>query len=407
MGHTLSNRSCQNIQDTKHKNICGLPSHLSGHKNSSRTEWGYMNRDRAKRYNKVILMLGTSSAAWGGIATVIDIYRKGGLFERHPIVHLVTHCTGSASTKLLLYLKALFRFVNMVVRKKVSLVHIHVAAGVSFWRKSSFLVLGILFRVPTILHVHTGHFPEFYESKCNSFAKAFVRWILSNADCVIVVSTVLKEWVLEISPQRNVKTIFNPMVVTSQTQFRTRSPNKILFLGKLGTGKGTYDLLQAMWHLAQCYPDLKLLLGGDGEVTQSRNMAKSLGIERSVEFLGWVDSGTRTRLLAEATIFVLPSYAEGLPMSILEAMAAGLVVVATTVGGIPEAITDGVEGYLVAPGDIDSLARAIGHLLSNVEEREHMGMAGRTKAENIFESSLTIPLIEAIYSIYTADPIEN
>lgn len=362
-----------------------------------------MNRGKSENNKKNILMLGTSSAAWGGIATVIDIYRQGGLFERHPIVHLVTHCTGSGPTKLSLYLKALFRFVSMLLGNKVSLVHVHVAAGVSFWRKSSFLVFGILFRVPIILHVHTGHFPGFYESRCGRSSRAFVRWILNNVDCVIVVSTVLKDWVLKVSEQRNVQTIYNPIILAGDTQFQTRSPNKILFLGKLGTGKGTYDLLQAMRQLAQCYPEVRLLLGGDGEISQTRNMMKSLGIERSVEILGWVDSRTRTRLLAEATIFVLPSYAEGLPMSILEAMAAGLVVVATTVGGIPEAITDGVEGYLIEPGDIDSLTYALSHLLSHVEDRKLMGIAGRKKAQRFFESSLTIPLIEAIYSVYTID----
>ena len=105
----------------------------------------------------------------------------------------------------------------------------------------------------------------------------------------------------------------------------------------------------------------------------------------------------RTELLATASIYVLPSYAEGLPISILEAMSAGLPVVTTPVGGIPEAITDGEEGLLVPTGNAEALSDAIQRLLSDSELREAMGSRGQAKFDTCFNANVVLPQLESMY----------
>jgi glycosyltransferase involved in cell wall biosynthesis len=345
---------------------------------------------------KRIIMLGTSADAWGGIATVVNAYREHGLFERSRVTYLATHSTGPAMHKLRLMVCAWISFVFMLVRGKALLLHAHAASGASFWRKACFLLPAFLFRVPTVLHLHAGPFPDFYHG-CNPVARALVRAVLDRVDRVVVVSNKLKLFVESVSANRGVVTIYNPLQIPPLSDFGQRAQAQVLFLGRLGHGKGTYDLLRAVRQVAARHPGIKLIMGGDGELERARETSRELGIDAHVELLGWVGSRAKAQLLARASVCVLPSYAEGLPMSVLEAMSAGLAVIATPVGGIPEVVTDGIEGRLVPPGDIDALAAALDRVLSDEEERRRMGMAGRTKAENVFSSARIVPLIEGLY----------
>jgi glycosyltransferase involved in cell wall biosynthesis len=346
---------------------------------------------------KRIIMLGTSADAWGGIATVVNAYREDGLFQRCPVTYLATHSTGPAMQKLRLFVCAWIAFMLMLVRGQALLVHAHMASGASFWRKACFLLPAFLFRVPAVIHVHAGPFPDFYYKRCSSWSRAVVRAVLNRADRVVVVSNQLKRFVEGVSTNRGVVTIFNPMTLPVLADFHARAPAQVLFLGRLGASKGTYDLLQAVGKIAARHPGIKLILGGDGELEPTRAACRALGIDAKVELLGWVGSRAKAQLLAQASVCVLPSYAEGLPMSVLEAMSAGLAVIATPVGGVPDVVTDGIEGRLVPPGDIDALAAALDGVLSNTEARRRMGIAGRTKAENVFSSSRIVQLIESIY----------
>jgi glycosyltransferase involved in cell wall biosynthesis len=126
--------------------------------------------------------------------------------------------------------------------------------------------------------------------------------------------------------------------------------------------------------------------------------AEVLGVATHVDLLGWVQGEQKTRLLNSCRVYVLPSYFEGLPMSILEAMATGVPVIATAIGGIPEAIDDGVEGYLLAPGDVDGLAERLERLLSDDALAQRMGAAGRAKVERHFSTTAVMPRLEHIYA---------
>ncbi|HEY6125986.1 MAG TPA: glycosyltransferase, partial [Steroidobacteraceae bacterium] len=162
----------------------------------------------------------------------------------------------------------------------------------------------------------------------------------------------------EVSPSQ-VVVLSNPVRVPARVPDRAgRAQVQFLHLGRLGKRKGGYDLMNAFAALPESLRSrARLVLAGDGDVEGMRKLAEPFGDR--VQVLSWIDSNERDRLLAESDVFVLPSYAEGVPMSLLEAMAAGLPCITTPVGGIPDVFTHGAEGMLVSPGDGAQLRTAM------------------------------------------------
>jgi glycosyltransferase involved in cell wall biosynthesis len=134
------------------------------------------------------------------------------------------------------------------------------------------------------------------------------------------------------------------------------SKTVILFAGKLERRKGYRDLLDAAAIVLKDFPDIEIRLAGHGEIEQARQQVRDLGIEKSVTFTGWATPDQMKEHFRAANIFCLPSYHEGLPMAVLEAMSYSLPVVATPVGGLPEVISDGLNGLFAQAGNVESLA---------------------------------------------------
>ncbi len=165
----------------------------------------------------------------------------------------------------------------------------------------------------------------------------------------------------------------------------TSGPN-LIFVGRLAAVKGVPILLEALSALAPDYPGLRLTLAGDGpDRAALEAQARELGLSDMVRFTGYAAQSEIAEMLACADIFVLPSFAEGVPVVLMEAMATGLPVIATQVGGVAELVRDGA-GILVAPGDVDALAAAIADLLDDPERRARMGQAGAAIVARDFDS---------------------
>ena len=348
---------------------------------------------------KVIVMAGTGLGTMGGISAVVKVYRAAGLFERYPLVYLATHCDGGALAKLGAMARAYARYLALMGSGRVGLLHVHVASRASFWRKLPLFALAYACRVPAVLHLHGGGFAVFYERDCGPVRRWLIRAVFDRAARVLVLSAGWRAWVQSISSNRRVDTLFNPVVMPpAVADWAARTPQTILFLGKLGQPKGVYDLLDAVRELRADFPAMRVLLGGDGEAAQVQARIDALGLGQQVRLLGWVQSERKQQLLDTSAIYVLPSYFEGLPMSILEAMAAGLPVVATPVGGIPEAVGDGVEGYLVAPGDVAGLAASLRRLMADPALAMAMGAAGRARVAGAFSTDAVLPRVEQLYN---------
>lgn len=143
---------------------------------------------------------------------------------------------------------------------------------------------------------------------------------------------------------------------------------------------------------------MKVVFGGDGEVEKNKRLAEELGIADRCEFHGWVTGDEREALFERAAVYCLPSKNEGLPMSVLEAMAHGIPTVATAVGGVPQVIEDGISGFLIDVDDIESLAQKISSLLGDSMLRKSVGIASRDVVVRSFGVDRSIEQLLVLYS---------
>ena len=150
-------------------------------------------------------------------------------------------------------------------------------------------------------------------------------------------------------------------------------------------------------------PEARLIAAGPGELDAVRRCARERGVDDRVLLPGWVSGSEKLRLLEEAALFALPSYTEGVPLSVLEAMSVGLPVIATPVGGIPDVVRDGQDGYLVPPGSPNGLSARIINLLNNPQLRERMGENARHHLLSKFSPDIAVAAFIALYRQYATD----
>jgi len=347
---------------------------------------------------KRLVMLGTAGLM-GGVASVIDVYRTHGLMDRWQIVFIKTHDDGGIAVKLFVAAFGFMRFAAMLFARQVACAHIHCSTGLSFWRKSFYILAAFTFGVPVILHLHGGNFDKFYESTLGVMGRRFARFLFVRSACVIVLATPWKRWIKTVCSNANIVVIHNPVIdMPSSVIPNTKKNAVILALGRLTKTKGTYDLLSAVSRIVSEVPDVQLMLGGDGEHDAVKRRARELGIEDRVHVLGWVTGTEKNVYLASAMVFAQPSYFEGLPVSILEAMSAGIPVITTPVGGIPDAVRNDQEGILVEPGDIAALSAALLRILTDESLRQRLGQSSRRTVNERFHANRVVPQVEALYA---------
>ena len=346
---------------------------------------------------KQIIMVGTSFATRGGVSAVVNVLRASGLFDRSHIHYVTTHKDGHKIEKLIQAIKGGGHFLYLVTTQKIDLVHIHTSSDASFWRKSFFFLTSKIFGLPYILQMHSGDMDNYYHN-LDDLRRKLMHYIFSHASCVIALSKEWQSWLITNMPTVKVKVIPNPIIIPDSIEpYSNREDATLLFLGQMNTYKGIYLLLSAIANLADEFPNLCLLAGGDREVDKVKAEAKKLNIADRVHVLGWVTGQAKLDVMKRATIFVLPSYIENFPMSILEAMAIGLPIVSTQVGGIPSAIDHGVHGLLVPPGDTLALTDALRKLLLDPNLRQTIGQAARQKAIAQFSAETIVADLEALY----------
>ena len=343
-----------------------------------------------------IVMLGTDPSTRGGISSVIASWNGAGLFERWPICYVATHRDGTRLEKLLRAIGAALTFLALACRLRRTVVHVHGASRASFWRKAPFMAVAMLLRWPVLFHLHGGGFQDFYERECGPARRAVVRFFLERAERVLVVSPRWETWVRATFSNPRVECVANAVPLPRIEGLR--DPARVAFLGRLTREKGAYDLVEAVALLRDCNPQVRLELAGDGDAGALARYAHERGMGDRVLVRGWCSPEECARLLARSALFVLPSHAEGLPMSLLEAMAAGCAVVSTRVGGIPDVVQDGVNGLLVAPRQPLHLAEAIARLLSEAGLAAKLGRAARATIARRHSPEAAVRKLGEIYT---------
>jgi len=345
--------------------------------------------------NNRVLMVGTDTSTMGGIASVIIDYIESGIFERLSISYHSTHRDGGRVGKALFFLKQMLLFV--IRANAYRIIHIHTSHGWSYRRLFVILLISLLFRKRTVLHVHGSQFDLYYQNAA-SFEKGLIRFGLLRADRVVALSDQWRDRLLAIQPDARVEIIMNT-VNTDKYRFDDRpvhTPVSVLFLGRLGERKGVYDILKAFRSLDMS--GYRFVLAGDGDIEAVRAEVSRNGWQNSVAVPGWISGDSKLRLLAEADIYILPSYNEGLPIGLLEAISSGLAVIATDVGGIPNAVDNGVNGYLIKPTDWQALVVHLQALASDHSRLACFGRASRELALKKFSMPRAEEQLRELYS---------
>jgi glycosyltransferase involved in cell wall biosynthesis len=278
-------------------------------------------------------------------------------------------------------------------------VHIHSSKQGSFYRKLliAFIAKAIFHR-KTINHIHTGNFRRFYDNS-NVIGKKLITFFLKLNDVTITVSDCWKNYFETSFHLKNVYRINNIINAPGNCRLRVAKNGTVyfLFLGMIHPDKGIFDLLQVLHdHKTVLAGKLKLFIGGNGQVDRLQEIIERTGLQGLVEFKGWVTGHEKDNLLQFADVFVLPSYYEGSPVAMLEAMSYGKPVISTTVGGIPEIVEPGVNGWLHSPGDHQALLNA---MLYYIDEPENIKKHGERSFQIVrhYYPETIVPQLKSVY----------
>ncbi|WP_332740803.1 glycosyltransferase family 4 protein [Hydrogenophaga sp.] len=332
-----------------------------------------------------VVMSGPLPPAIGGMASVVGALSQSQLASQ---THLILFDTGkktAANRTLLQGIQARLRLMRdwsaLLAGQPGTIAHIHTCSGFTFFLDGLLAFVARRHGCRVVLHVHGGLFDTFLDG-LNPAMLRIAQYIARRADLVLALSEDWRERLGQRLPGSHIAVLQNG--VAEPTVAPQRGANDrptFLFLGNLSRLKGVPVLLDAL-ELAQVDWCVHLA-GNEGEPGYAQWLGEEIkrrGLGERATLLGPVVGEAKQQLLARADAFVLPSLAEGLPMSLLEAMAARLPVVATSVGAIPDVIDEGVEGHLVPPGEAAPLAQAMDRLAALTPlQRESMGQAAHAR----------------------------
>jgi glycosyltransferase involved in cell wall biosynthesis len=298
--------------------------------------------------------------------------------------HVATMRDVGQVAKAWVFATAVVRFMRLL--PKADIIHLHFSIGASVWRKSILTAIARLFGTPCVLHAHGGEFHEFFPRLPSLLQRWIVRWLKGSQRLIVLSESWKRYYLLTFAlPEEHVEILPNAIEWPAQVPHRVNKPTtSLLYLGRYQQSKGPLRLVNALRLLPdEVLTKTHLVMAGDGDVESVRREVSAHGLEQRVTVLDWVNAEQRNSLLAGADVFVLPSLNEGLPMSILEAMSWGIPVVTSPVGGIPEVVQDGFNGFLVPPEDIPALANALRRLIEDEPLRLQMGANARVSVEHL------------------------
>lgn len=355
-----------------------------------------MRADDAKSrpYPEPVILIGPPTTEMGGMASVVRqtlALDYAGRF-RPELVPI----TLSSDPRELLFGRCVrhsrqLRHLRTTIRRSgARLIHIHTCSGKSFYRSVIDLVLARRLGCRVVLHIHGAKFDEFVAREPR-WRRRIVSWALAHADRVISLSRAWHKKIVAIAPQARVVVVENAVDIPPVAPPpRSATGCHFLLLARMDEWKGIDDLLAACALLHNSRVTFELTLAGPpgtaGDSESLQRKIDTLSLEACVKYVGSVAGDAKRALLAWADVYVQPSHHEGMPIAVLEAMAASLPVIATRVGGMPEMLSDGRCGLITPPRDPQGLADAMDTLASDPPRRIAMAQAARASALSRFST---------------------
>lgn len=338
-----------------------------------------------------VLILATSRKTRGGITSVLKEHERSRYWKDFRCRWLETHRDGNILIKMGYFLKSFVTY--LFILPSYDLVHIHTSEPPSALRKVCFALYAKLWRRKIIVHSHSFS----TQTTINSRFRPLYKILIRCADKVVVLSQSIKaEFCQSIVSPEKTTVIYNPCVREYYPQTYTPR-NTILFAGVINDRKGYKDLIRAFSLIADKHPDWQIVMAGSGEIETARQLAQELGIADRIVFPGWIAGEAKDRCFQEASIFCLPSYAEGFPMAVLDAWSYNLPVVTTPVGGLPDVLVDGENALVFTPGDCRKMAEELELLIENPALRQQIARESHHLADTKFNIDTISDEIERLY----------
>lgn len=314
-----------------------------------------------------VLMVGVGKNRIGGMRTVALQYINSRIYnENVNLTYVSTSTSGSILIRILYMFLGYLKIFWILHTKPIEIVHIHMAEKGSTLRKGVIALLAKKYNKKVIIHLHAGHFMAWFES-VSFFYQKLIRKIFGCSDCVLVLGEYWKKELSAIIPGDKMIVLYNGTKCFQKNPYN-KDANNIVYFGVMRKAKGTYDLIEAIRLINDKLPkNVKVILcGNDSEGNISKIISKYCLNER-VKCLGWVTGKIKEDIYDTAMIDVLPSYYEGLSMTILEAMSRGIPVITTNISTMPEVLDNPL--LTIVPGDIKQLSDLILKLVNDKKER--------------------------------------
>jgi glycosyltransferase involved in cell wall biosynthesis len=323
-----------------------------------------------------VLFVGPDNSK-GGIGAVLNVYSRNlSNFEL-----ITTFSSDLNKNRVVYFIKSLFRLIKKLLNDaSINIVHIHTASNGSFLRKSIVLLITKTLSRKVVLHIHGGSFKEYLSS--STIRAQYIIAILTMADVVVCLSD---EWLIYFKTNiglNNAVVLSNPIELPILSN-RQKEEDKIelLFLGAVVPPKGIFDLIEYLATNEYFISGrIRLHICGEGDQYQLDKVLQKHNISDAVVQHGWVQNDLKSSLMNMMDVFILPSYIEALPMSILEAMSYGKPIVSTRVGGIPSLVKEDYNGWLYDPNDIKHLDKIIDEIFADKGRIKAYGHNSRAEA---------------------------
>lgn len=289
---------------------------------------------------------------YGGIGAVSRTYEENIKQFNFIATHKDHSKLGNAIFFILSLIKiAAFLFSN----RNIKIVHLHSASKGSFIRKTIIALFAKIGSKKVVFHMHGGQIKNFYGQL--TWSKIIFKSILSNIDVFICLTDEWKNYFQNQLELQNVVVLGNPIKIANTVAHKPFTNTiSLLFLGSLNPNKGIFDLLTYLRSNAYFKnKQIRLMIGGTGDVDKLNGIIHDPAFLNQIKYIGFVSGQSKDDAIKDCDVFILPSYYEGLPVSILEAMGHGKPVISTRVGGVPSIVKENNNGWLFNAGDFKQL----------------------------------------------------
>lgn len=345
-------------------------------------------------------MCGNHPSNKGGMSTVISQIREFDWNKNGVELRFIpTYMPGGRLVTILYFIRSFFYLCICFLFKRPDVLYTHMSVRGSFNRTRALHKLCKIFKVKDVIHLHGSEFADWFNTSPPIKQKEICR-LIEEASVYIVLGCKLEKLIKSIAPKANVSVLHNSVKIPAESVTWNANQVTFLYLGVLIPRKGVMDLLKAVRMIVEegVQTKFRIVIAGTGsEEEKLKKYVSENMIDNCVEFAGWVSGEKKDELIRNSNVLVLPSYNEGLPMAVLEAMSFGLPIICTNVGDIEDAVIDGENGFLIRPGDIYNLADRIKALCDEARWRR-MSQKSRSISKQQFDICV---FYEGLKSIWT------